>query len=121
MKRKMVIKKSRVLALVLAGCMLTGCSSAVSEEENLILIEKEEEELAYEMAATSVSDVKKTGKTSCTYQQVNDQSLSFSVSGKRVSKVYVEEGDTPEILQRRVMEQAEWQILPQAINMIANA
>lgn len=35
--------------------------------------------------------------------------------------VYVEEGDTPEVLQRRVMEQAEWQILPQAINMIANA
>ena len=34
--------------------------------------------------------------------------------------VYVEEGDTPEILQRRVMEQAEWQILPQAINMLAN-
>lgn len=33
--------------------------------------------------------------------------------------VYVEEGDTPEILQRRVMEQAEWVILPQAINMIA--
>lgn len=34
--------------------------------------------------------------------------------------VYVEKGDTPEVLQRRVMEQAEWQILPQAINMIAN-
>lgn len=34
--------------------------------------------------------------------------------------VYVEKGDTPEILQRRVMEQAEWVILPQAINMIAN-
>lgn len=34
--------------------------------------------------------------------------------------VYVEEGDTPEVLQRRVMEQAEWQILPQAINMLAN-
>lgn len=29
-------------------------------------------------------------------------------------------GDTPEILQRRVMEQAEWQILPKAIDMIAN-
>ena len=28
--------------------------------------------------------------------------------------------DTPEILQRRVMEHAEWQILPKAINMIAN-
>ena len=34
--------------------------------------------------------------------------------------VYVQEGDTPEILQRRVMEQAEWVILPQAIQMIAN-
>lgn len=29
-------------------------------------------------------------------------------------------GDTPEVLQRRVMEQAEWEILPQAIDMIAN-
>ena len=34
--------------------------------------------------------------------------------------VAVEEGDTPEILQRRVMEQAEWIILPQAIQMIAS-
>lgn len=29
-------------------------------------------------------------------------------------------GDTPKILQQRVMEQAEWKILPQAIDMIAN-
>ncbi len=29
-------------------------------------------------------------------------------------------GDTPEILQRRVMEQAEWILLPKAIDMIAN-
>lgn len=28
--------------------------------------------------------------------------------------------DTPQVLQQRVMEQAEWVILPQAINMIAN-
>ena len=28
-------------------------------------------------------------------------------------------GDTPEVLQRRVMEQAEWIILPKAIDMIA--
>ena len=34
--------------------------------------------------------------------------------------VEVLEGDTPEILQKRVMEQAEWKILPQAINDIAN-
>ncbi|MGN0602241.1 MAG: phosphoribosylglycinamide formyltransferase [Oscillospiraceae bacterium] len=31
--------------------------------------------------------------------------------------VAVENGDTPEILQRRVMEQAEWKILPQAVSL----
>ena len=34
--------------------------------------------------------------------------------------VEVHNGDTPEVLQRRVMEQAEWKILPHAIDLIAN-
>ncbi len=34
--------------------------------------------------------------------------------------VETQQGDTPEILQRRVMEQAEWKILPEAIDLIAN-
>ena len=34
--------------------------------------------------------------------------------------VEVQSDDTPEILQRRVMEEAEWKILPQAIDLIAN-
>lgn len=29
-------------------------------------------------------------------------------------------GDTPKVLQQRVMEEAEWKILPQAINLISN-
>ncbi len=33
--------------------------------------------------------------------------------------VEVQEGDTPEVLQRRVMEQAEWIILPRATEMVA--
>ena len=32
--------------------------------------------------------------------------------------VYTEKGDTPEILQKRVMEQAEWILLPQAAEMV---
>lgn len=35
--------------------------------------------------------------------------------------VYVQEGDTPKILQQRVMEEAEWKLLPAAIQMIANS
>ena len=34
--------------------------------------------------------------------------------------VEVKQGDTPEILQRRVMEEAEWIIMPKAIDLIAN-
>ena len=44
-------------------------------------------------------------------------------TGKIISQKAVEvlDGDTPEILQRRVMEQAEWVILPRAIDEIAMA
>ena len=34
--------------------------------------------------------------------------------------VEVLDDDTPEVLQKRVMEQAEWKILPEAIDLIAN-
>ena len=42
-------------------------------------------------------------------------------TGRIIAQKAVEvlEGDTPEILQRRVMEQAEWVILPEAISRIA--
>ena len=33
--------------------------------------------------------------------------------------VYIEEGDTPEVLQKRVMEQAEWKILPEAAELVS--
>lgn len=32
--------------------------------------------------------------------------------------VYIEDGDTPEVLQKRVMEQAEWVILPKAVELV---
>ena len=35
--------------------------------------------------------------------------------------VYIEDDDTPEVLQRRVMEQAEWVLLPKAAEMVAAA
>lgn len=34
--------------------------------------------------------------------------------------VAVEEGDTPETLQRRIMEQAEWKILPRAVSLFCD-
>ena len=43
--------------------------------------------------------------------------LGVTPDGKKA--VYIEEGDSPEILQRRVMEQAEWILLPQAAELVA--
>ncbi|MDO5479328.1 MAG: phosphoribosylglycinamide formyltransferase, partial [Clostridia bacterium] len=34
--------------------------------------------------------------------------------------VEIKEGDTPEILQKRVMEEAEWKILPLAVEKVAS-
>ena len=57
--------------------------------------------------------VKVTGATAHLVNEITD--------GGRIllqKAVYVREGDTPEILQKRVMEQAEWIILPQAVEMV---
>ncbi len=34
--------------------------------------------------------------------------------------VYIEEGDTPEVLQKRVMEEAEWKILPASVEKVCS-
>ena len=57
--------------------------------------------------------VKVTGATVHFVNEIPD-------GGKIIAQraVYVKEGDTPEVLQRRVMEEAEWIILPQAVEEV---
>ena len=59
--------------------------------------------------------VKVTGATVHFVNEIPD-------GGKIIAQkaVYIEEGDTPEILQKRVMEQAEWIILPQAVQLVSD-
>lgn len=56
--------------------------------------------------------------TGATVHFVNDGMDEGPIIAQKA--VPVEEDDTPEILQRRVMEQAEWILLPEAIDDIAN-
>ena len=56
--------------------------------------------------------------TGATVHFVNEGMDEGPIISKKA--VYIEDDDTPEILQRRVMEQAEWLLLPQAIDDIAN-
>ena len=69
--------------------------------------------LAPHIAALEMG-VKVTGATVHFVNEIPD-------GGKIIAQkaVYIEEGDTPEVLQRRVMEEAEWIILPRAVEQVA--
>lgn len=56
--------------------------------------------------------------TGATVHFVNEEADAGAIILQK--PVIVEENDTPETLQRRVMEQAEWEILPQAIDLFCN-
>ena len=53
--------------------------------------------------------------TGATVHFVNEEPDGGPIVLQRAVKI--QEGDTPEVLQRRVMEQAEWHILPQAVSL----
>ena len=55
--------------------------------------------------------------TGATVHFVNEVADGGRIISQRA--VYIEDGDTPEILQRRVMEQAEWILLPEAVETVA--
>ena len=54
--------------------------------------------------------------TGATVHCVNESPDGGEIIAQRA--VYIEKGDTPEILQRRVMEQAEWILLPQSAEKV---
>lgn len=99
MKEKSIRKKtkwnSRVTALVCVLCMgLTGCGEVEEESDSIVVVERGEEASIYTLAVVAVNNVVKTEKIRCTYRQVNDEELSFQVSGKKVENIYVAVGDT---------------------------
>ena len=110
----MEIKKDGEIAVLnqfladLLGCDAADVYDRLEELLNQILPKK-----ALHEYGMKPEDIGKFTESVMTTQAVSYTHLD-------VYKRQVEEGDTPEILQRRVMEQAEWVILPKAINMIAN-
>lgn len=65
--------------------------------------------------AVLAAGVKETGATVHFVNEITDGGLIIMQK-----HVKVEDGDTPEILQRRVMEQAEWIILPEACEKVSS-
>lgn len=110
--------------IVLAGCMVVMPKAVVEAYPNRII----------NVHPALIPSFCGTG---CYGLHVHEKALERGVRVTGATVHFVDEGtdtgpiilqkaveilpkDTPETLQRRVMEQAEWQILPQAIDLIAN-
>lgn len=97
-KRWTDIKKRRwqrfiCLSVVLPMLLpLTGCGSDEAGEDPVVM-EQQEEETAYNLAIAALGDVTLTQEIKCTYEQLVEQEISFAVSGKPVTQIYVSVGD----------------------------
>ena len=89
-------KASGVIAACLIGVTVLGGCGRIEEEAKGPVIEKETEPISYELAVVAKGTIQNLLKVKCTYTQVKDQTVSFSISGKQISEVYVEEGDQVE-------------------------
>lgn len=86
------MKKIFLLGLLSVSLAFAGCSGESGEEDHFI-VSREEAAITYKMAPVLKGDVLKTSKMYVTYKQLREENLSFPVSAKQVSKVYVNEGD----------------------------
>ena len=119
-----VIEESKVDLIVLAGCLMYIPPKLIEKYHNRIinihpsLIPSFCGKGYYGLTVHETAlkrGVKVTGATVHFVDEVLDNGPIILQKA-----VMIEEGDTPEVLQRRVMEQAEWVILPKAIDLIAN-
>ena len=119
-----VIEESKVDLIVLAGCLMYIPPKLIEKYHNRIinihpsLIPSFCGKCYYGLTVHEKAlkrGVKVTGATVHFVDEVLDNGPIILQKA-----VMIEEGDTPEVLQRRVMEQAEWVILPKAIDLIAN-
>lgn len=118
------MKEMKVDVIVLAGFLAIFGGELLSEYSNRIinihpsLIPSFCGEGMYGLKVHEAAlnyGVKVTGATAHLVNEIVD-------GGKIIAQkaVYIEDGDTPEILQKRVMEQAEWIILPEAVELLCS-
>ena len=85
-------KLNIAICLILCLCFLSACGEQA--EENIVVIDNETAESAYGLISVNRGDVVLTKSLTATYTQLNEQTISFDSGGRRVSKVYVNPGDS---------------------------
>ena len=95
--------------LCLSGCILiffgsaAGCGNVQKDTDHIVILEQEQEENEYQLVAVTEGDVQVVQKINCIYQQSDEEELSFEINGKKIEKVYVEEGD--EVIKGEVLSE----------------
>ena len=110
--------------VVLAGCLVVIPEKIIRAFENRII--NIHPSLIPSFCGTGYYGLKVHKKALARGVKVSGATVHFVDKGTDTGPIIlqkaveVQDGDTPEILQRRVMEEAEWVILPRAIDLIAN-
>lgn len=87
------LKKLRLsFACLSAAALLCGCTQ--QEESPFMKVEDSNDTITYDYCTVERGDVVLTKLIRCTYTQQGGQEVSFAMTGRRVDKVYVEEGDS---------------------------
>lgn len=88
-KYRMILIGVCLSAVILLG----GCGEGQQEQESHVAVENSNDKIDYNYLTAEIGDVAVTRQVSCTYRQQKDQEVSFAVTGRLVSDVYVHEGD----------------------------
>lgn len=86
-------KKLRMSFACLSAAALL-CSCAQQEEPPLMKVEDSNDTITYDYCTVERGDIVLTKQIRCTYMQQDGQEVSFAMTGRRVDKVYVNEGDS---------------------------
>lgn len=119
-----LIQSYQVDAIILAGCLLTIPKSMIEAYPNKII--NIHPSLIPAFCGQEYYGLKVHEGVLSRGAKVTGATVHFVDAGLDTGPiilqkaVLVKEGDTPEVLQRRVMEEAEWELLPRAIDLLAN-
>ena len=119
-----ILKDASPDLIVLAGCLVVIPDIVVREFEGRII--NIHPSLIPSFCGTSYYGLKVHEKALERGVRVSGATVHFVDEGTDTGPiilqkpVMIRQDDTPEVLQKRIMEQAEWKILPMAIDLIAN-
>ncbi|MCR4762874.1 MAG: efflux RND transporter periplasmic adaptor subunit [Lachnospiraceae bacterium] len=85
------MKRRSLLSVLLTAFILTGCGKTA--DEPMVVVDNSPEEALYALIPVTREDVVLTRSLNVTWVQDQEQEVSFPVGGKRVTKVYVHQGD----------------------------